>query len=979
MTRKYFRRLTLLATVLSMAGSGCSTPEKDSGPTLKSLEKKTVRIERDAPVQADLGKAKESYKALLKNVGDDALKQRAMRRLADLEMQEPKEAPSIDTSKSTPATVPMDQPDYRKAIDLYENLLKTYPNRPDNDRVLYQLSRAYELTGNIAKSADTLGKLVSKYPQSRFYEEAQFRRGELLFSTLEFESAEKAYADVLKNGRNSPFYERATYKHGWSLFKQEKFWESLPSFFALLDLKLANKRLADTIDVEPSFTQADKELLKDAFRVVSFAFAALDRDRSNPTGAAAKGVEKFLSKREPTNYEFLIYRNLGDHFASKELFLEAADTYRHFSAVRPYHPQSILLMIDGIEIFQDTKEGKGQRLRLTKEQKQEEVRNRKKELVERYGKYIEYWRSNTHHGFDQYLIRSDAQMEQKIEDYVIATLQELGNYFHGQGKAKKDPLMYQEAAKWYQTFLRTFLNHPRSPEINFKLAQVLEDDGHYAEAIREYEKTAYNYPRHEAAADAGHNALLTYEKYKKLLKGEDLEFWNRLSMQSAQRFTKLFPKDPRSSDVLAKVVDELYARKDYKQASEFAKRILAITDENKKDARLTATLVLAHADFDDGKFQGAQAMYDAALKLMPKNHPERAALEDRLAASIYKQGEQLKEKGKLAEAASVFATITSAAPTSAIAVNAQFDTAALLLDQKDWAGAIQVLERFLKDHPNNELAGEATAKLAVAYRESGDKVRAADYIQKVAASKKDPKFTMDATWEAAGLYEQADAFPSAIEAYKRFAQTYASTDYDRAIEARQKIIDIYGKTNDLNSQRMAQEELVKTVTPSSQGASDRARVLAGKAALELARPSFEGFKAVQLRQPLKDSVPRKKQALDKAEQLFNLAAEYRVAEVTTAATYHIGQMYKDLSTELLKSERPAGMSAEALEQYELVLEEQADPIQQKAVEIHEVNAARVQSGIFDEWVRKSFTELATLLPARYGKLEKYELIENVIN
>lgn len=974
------RQKMIVAAVVAVA-AGCASPEKDTGPTLKSLETKSVRIERDAPVQADLGKAKESYKALLKNIGDDALKQRAMRRLADLEMHEPrdsKDAPKIDTRKDSPSSIAIDQPDYRKAIDLYENLLKTYPNKSDNDRVLYQLSRAYELTGKLDKSAEALNKLVKNYPQSKFYEEAQFRRGEILFSALEYEGSEKAYAEVLKNGRSSPFYERATYKHGWSLFKQEKFWESLPSFFALLDLKLANKRLADTIDDEPSFTSADKELLKDAFRVVSFAFSALERDRSGTTGSAAKSVEKLFSKREPTNYEFLIYRNLGDHFAGKELFLEAADTYRHFSSVRPYHPQSILLMIDGIEIFQDTKDGKGRRLRLTLEQKQVEVRGRKMELVERYGKYIEYWRSNTHHGFDQYLIRSDAQMEQKIEDYIIATLQELGNYFHGQGKAKKDPAMFQEAAKWYQTFLRTFLNHPRSPEINFKLAQVLEDDGHYAEAIREYEKTAYS-TRHDASADAGHNALLVYEKYKKLLKGEDLETWNRLSMQSAQRFTKLFPKDPRTPDILAKVVDELYTRKDYKNASEFAKRILAVTDESKKEARLTATLVLAHADFEEGRFQSAQEMYSSALKLMPKNNPDRKALEERLAASIYKQGEQLKQQGKLTEAASVFATVATIAPTSSIAVSAQFDTAALLLTQKDWSGAIKVLEQFVRDNPNNELVEQATNNLAVAYRESGDKVRAADYIQKVAVGKKDPKFTMDATWEAASLYEQAEAYPNAIETYKRFAQTYATSDYDRAIEARQKVIDLYAKTNDLGSRRQSQGELVKAVTPNSAGATDRARFLAGKAALELAAPSLDNFRAVQLRQPLKETVPRKKQALEKAEALLNLAAEYRVAEITTAATYQTGQLYKELGSELLKSERPAGMSPEALEQYELVLEEQADPIQQKAIDIHEANAARVKSGVYDEWVRKSFAELATLMPARYGKTEKYEPIANELD
>ena len=52
-----------------------------------------------------------------------------------------------------------------------------------------------------------------------------------------------------------------------------------------------------------------------------------------------------------------------------------------------------------------------------------------------------------------------------------------------------------------------------------------------------------------------------------------------------------------------------------------------------------------------------------------------------------------------------------------------------------------------------------------------------------------------------------------------------------------------------------------------------------------------------------------------------------------------------------------------------LLEEQAYPFEEKAIEVHGVNAARTGSGIYDEWVRKSFAALAGLMPARYGKTE----------
>ena len=69
-----------------------------------------------------------------------------------------------------------------EAIQLYSALLKAYPNYERNDSVLYQLARAYELNAQPDKALATLDRLVTSYPNSRYIDEAQFRRGELLFS-----------------------------------------------------------------------------------------------------------------------------------------------------------------------------------------------------------------------------------------------------------------------------------------------------------------------------------------------------------------------------------------------------------------------------------------------------------------------------------------------------------------------------------------------------------------------------------------------------------------------------------------------------------------------------------------------------------------------------------------------------------------------------------------------------------------------------
>jgi hypothetical protein len=74
----------------------------------------------------------------------------------------------------------------------------------------------------------------------------------------------------------------------------------------------------------------------------------------------------------------------------------------------------------------------------------------------------------------------------------------------------------------------------------------------------------------------------------------------------------------------------------------------------------------------------------------------------------------------------------------------------------------------------------------------------------------------------------------------------------------------------------------------------------------------------------------------------------------------------------MASERPRNLDDEAREQYDVLLEEQAFPFEEKAIELHETNARRTGDGVYDEWVQRSFDVLAKLMPARYAKAEMSE-------
>ena len=129
---------------------------------------------------------------------------------------------------------------------------------------------------------------------------------------------------------------------------------------------------------------------------------------------------------------------------------------------------------------------------------------------------------------------------------------------------------------------------------------------------------------------------------------------------------------------------------------------------------------------------------------------------------------------------------------------------------------------------------------------------------------------------------------------------------------------------------------------------------------------------MKIKQPLAESVKLKKALMEDVLAAYGKAAAYGVAEVTTAATFRLGEVYQQFGSDLMASERPANLDEMALEQYDMLLEEQTFPFEEKAIDLYKANAARAADGVYDEWVRKSFDALAKLMPARYAKMEQGE-------
>ncbi len=923
--------------VIAMLALGFLWPfgddEQRNDDTIATLDGETVEIAPAAPIPNSSELARENYRQFLELSDDDPLKAEAMRRLADLEL-EASEAAELAANVEA-----IEQAGYQNAVELYLKLLQTYPDYPRNDLVLYQLARAYESGGRQEEALLVLDELVTDWPDTVHYHEAQFRRGEMLFVLKRYGQAEEAYARLTAVGDESGFYQQSLYKLGWSRFKQAFYQESLEPFFTLLDLKLASVPDADRDDMLQGLGQAERELVADTFRVLSIGF-------SYTGGAAAIG--KYMDRHGTPAYAHVIYRNLGDLYLEQERYEDAAAAYRAFVERDPLHPRAPLLMVQVVESY---KSGGFPTL----------VLEAKEEFVDSYGMDTPYWQGRSR------------EEQPEVVGYLKANLTDLAQYYHALAQDKGERADYQRAARWYRKYLDYFPGEADSAKTNFLLAEILFESGDYVAAAAEYEATAYAYAFHEKAGEAGYAALLAYREHEQTLPVAEREAWHSRYLDSALRFADTFPDHPESGPVLTTVAEDLFRQGQFDLAIGVARNVVAKMPPVAPELEKTAWRVIAHSHFDLAQYAEAETANIELRARTPAGDTEAwGEIRERIASSIYKQGEMAQTAGDLEGAVGHFLRVAQVVPDASIRETAEYDAAAALITLQAWDRAGVVLEAFRRDYPESVHADEVTRRLAVVYMESGRQEQAAgEFIRIADATDASPEMQREALWQAADLYETTGRTADERTTLESIVQRFP-VPVPEAIEARQRLAEIAADGGDAFARRRWLEDIVQADALAGAARTERTRYLAAKASLELAEPKRQSFAALRLTHPLKQSLAAKKAVMEELLTAYGRAADYGVAEVTTAATFRIAEVYNQFSRDLLDSERPADLDADALEQYDILLEEQAFPFEEKSIELHEANAARASDGVYDDWVRRSFEQLAQLMPARYAKSEKTE-------
>jgi tetratricopeptide (TPR) repeat protein len=889
--------------------------DRNEGPNLADAlgDLPEVELPTEVAAKPDRDEVLAAYERVYGLIPDAADNHAVGKRLADLRMSVGEDA-DIAGGDSDP---------YAPAVELYESLLEDAEG-DGKDEILYQLARAHDLVGDTDQSVDYLNRLITGYPDSEFVVEARFRRAEIAFSREDFREAARDYGYVAELEAASPYWRNAAYMLGWSWFKLGDLDQGLASFYSVID---------QVIGAEDADQASDPELLDDTLRVVVLALGYLD----GPDTLADE-----MRRLDRPRWQYLVYQRLADSYLESERYLDSVATWQTFVEENPLDPRAPAAHIGMIET-------------LARADFPSEIRPLKEAFVARYGISSEFWSFHDESVHEGYL--------PTLKTY----LDELAKLAHAEALESGKRRDYLAAAEWYEQIVATFPDDPASAESYFLLGEVYTQAGEHGRAVAAFQTVVHEHPEDPRATEAGYAAILGLDQLVSSARGDEVELWKRFKIDAQVEFAALFPADERAPVVQAAAADSLFELGDYETAVSLADELLTTWPAAAPELKRSALLIVGHGRFELVDYVGAESAYRRLLET-GLDEAQRPEVEERLLASIYKQGEAAEAAGDVDGAVANYLRLADLDPSAELAIQGHFDAVAVIEGAGRVEEAAALLAEFRNRYPDHALGRDADKRLADMYERTENWTEAAASYLRMAESADEPEVRRQSLYRAADLYLQMNDLNNAFAYFRDYANRYPEP-LELRLEAIDRLDQLAQQFGDEGERRVWLQAKVDVQREMGRHATERATYLAAEAQYVLAEDARTQFDLVHLGHPLPESLKRKQEALRRTVDAFEAVAEYQVAEFATAATFQIADLYTALSRSIMDSDRPNDLSDLELEQYEILLEEQAYPFEEQAISLHEINMRRSWDGIYDEWVKKSFEALSELMPARFDKTE----------
>ena len=919
--------LRAAAPVACLLAVGCSNVP-GQGDSLPGQPPAVAAVPAEEQALAARAQAIAAYRDYLQRYPDSAERDRISRRLADLLVEQAAEL-ALAEQRDDPAAESVNRRArlaYEEAIDLYQGLLVRHPTDPDNAEILYQLSRAYQATGNSRMALETVQELVARGPagETGLYADNLFRRAELLFAEGDYVEAAGAYRSLVALGASTPAYEQSLYKLGWSLFRAEHYRDALGPWFAFLDLRIGADGPAQ--NGATAVPPATAEQVAEVLQLTGSCFA-----RSGGVDA----IEPYFSEHGRPDYAPQVYLGLADWYVEQGRVSAAATTWQSLASREPLAARAPMLLIRAIALYEEAGF-------------EQPALAARRHFVETYAMEADYWQHHSPAGAPE-VVRS-----------LQSSLQLLAARASEQAH-DGDVAAVREAENWYREYLRWFPQAPAAAQMNFDLAQLLYRDGRYLQALQEYERIAWLQADQPLAQDAALGALRAVDAAREQAGAAEAPSLAEREIAVGTRFLDHYPEHQMAPGVLAGIGGDLLQQQAFDRAAALGMQSATAARVVSDEFRQVGWALHAQAMYRLEDYPAAAGAYRKALAFADNDDPRYAALQSGLAAATWEQGAAALTAGDSLEAARLYRQAAEVAPEEAMRARAIYDEGVALLAGESWVEAAATFERYRHGFPSAPLESEANLKLAYAYSRAGEALRAAEAYQRVA---QDPALDVavqrEALLEAVELFEQAGAGGRAMTAREQYIERFPEPA-DVAISLMQQLaLAASASGNSRQADRWREEIIRRDQSAGSPGTHG----IAASAALGIAENRMSDFRRISLVQPMREHLDRKVAAMNQAVAALERSIGFGIPAVTAQATHHIASLYEELGRAILESERPLDLTTEELSEYDALLANQAHLFEQRAIAVYSANADRAGAGGGDPWVAKSVRRLDELQHGR---------------
>ena len=835
----------------------------------------------------------------------------------------------------------------QQLIARYQQLLADYPADPNNELIRYQLARSYDLLGQQQACLEQLDAFLQRYPQSDLAAEVWFRKADIHYALSQYQQALQAYLAVL--GNNDVSLElHARYMAGWSYFKLQEFEQADEQFLRVLDHSYTELLLTEQ-------QQPQQSLRDEVLQTLSISLSYQEQGHSLQ---ALLARVPYPPGQRPLLMVAQLYQRLADFLAEKKLLAASLETYQLFIS---QYPDTLLAAQFQLKLIRHYLDDADATQALAAQQRYIELfgpgslfwqRATVTELTETTPPLLQYLDYFARNRYASALTLSGQARQQAFADVVHLWQKML--------TVLDEPLLQkQQAAGDYS-----------AADIRYLLAESYAGAALQDDALALYTQLGFTATEPGTlftAQDAAYKALLLSEKLAAPHDSTAQRHW-----QLQTEFVNVHRAHPAAQQVALQQLQQRYSEQDYYGVIQHSNAVTDWPLPTQSQSALVQEAQFLHSQSELALQQYAAAEHSISALLSQGaadlSADRRKLLTEQLASSIYQQAQQ--PDAPLAAVQQHLQRLLSVLPDSAYHEAAAYQQVEMARSAGDYAAAISLLTAFLQRYPDTERTSTAKAQLLDSYEQAQQWDKAAAELARVAAESNDPEQQREALYLAAQYYQRSGDNARALDSWRSYANRYPQPHL-LAQEARLQLVELYQLQQDLYRQNFWRDKIAVFEQRNAAQGNERSRYLAAQALLELGRHESGLFAQVKLSHPLKQSLQKKRQHMSAAIKHYEQSMQYGIATMLTEAQFHVGELYQQMAAALLASDRPKGLDELALEEYELLLQEQAYPFEEQAIAIYQQNSRLTQQQVWDQWVQQSFQRLATLLPARFDKTEAY--------